>query len=501
MSRSHPDSPFSGRTRLRTVTGYLYAVVVPWLAAYLAFQLDALRGMRLALNFAAIVAAATFFGAGPAMVATVVSIVAFNRFFAPVPLAAPVSTPADSYLRSGVVLVTGALIALILRQRHAVERQLRATLARQQEQAGALIQAQQASNSAAWTFTVADRRTHWYEGGAEIFGRPHAEITALGSPTSLVLPEDLPRIAAAAERTMRDGEPFVVEFRVRWPNGEVHWLEARGVPLASNPKIWRGATIDVTQRKRAEEALIRTEKLAVAGRLAASIAHEINNPLEAVTNLLYLARLTAANPESQQYIETAEAELARVAHITSQTLRFHRQQTAAVETDLADAARSILGLYHHRLSQAGIEVRFDAEPAEPIVCFAGEIRQVLANLIANAIDAMPYGGSLRVSLRPGTDWRTGCPGLRLSVADTGHGMSAETRRRIYEPFYTTRGEVGTGLGLWVTAGIVEKHKGTLQVRSATTPGASGTAFMLVLPYASPASEGIVRREVGVAVTA
>jgi signal transduction histidine kinase len=121
---------------------------------------------------------------------------------------------------------------------------------------------------------------------------------------------------------------------------------------------------------------------------------------------------------------------------------------------------------------------------QPLVCYAGEMRQVMANLIANATDAMPEGGVLRLRLRQGTDWRNGSPAARITIGDTGHGMCPETARRIFEPFYTTRGDTGTGLGLWVTAGIVEKHNGSLRARSTVQPGNSGTVFTLMLPYDS-----------------
>jgi PAS domain S-box-containing protein len=467
---------------LRQVAVYGYATVLPWFAALLAFHTPALRGMRLALNFASIAAVAAFFGVVPALVATVVSAIAFNFYYAPIPLSVPVSTPEDTLIRTSVVFLTGGMIALVIKRRRDAELSLLSAMEAMQEQSDALIQAQQASSSAAWTFSVEKRHTRWYQGGAEIFGRPHDEITALGSPTSLVHEEDRPKIAAAAELTIRTGAPFRVEFRVLWPNGEVHWLEARGTPLESNSALWRGATIDITERKQAEAALIRSEKLAVAGRLAASIAHEINNPLEAVVNLCYLARKTAVDPESRGYIAMAEDELSRVAHITSQTLRFHRQQSAAVETDLAETVRAILALYNHKLAHSSVAVELDAQRVRPLLCYAGEMRQVLANLIANALDAMPNGGLLRLCLRPATDWRTGAEAVRITIADNGHGMSQETLKRIYEPFYTTKGDVGTGLGLWVTAGIIEKHKGNLHVRSSIRPNAHGTAFALVIPY-------------------
>jgi PAS domain S-box-containing protein len=469
---------------VKFICGYGFALVAASLAAYLSFRSPALQGIRLALNFSVIATAAAFFGPGQAVFAVLVTIISFEHYLPP---ATNSEHPGlDRLTRAAVIVLAGGLISLIIRQRHRAEQGLRSALATLQEQADALIQAQQASGSAAWTFNTATRTTRWYEGGAEIFGRPHAQITAMGSPTSLVLAEDRPKIAAAALHTESTGAPFNVEFRVLWPNREVHWLEARGAPIAGNPQQWRGATIDVTERKRAEAVLVRTEKLAAAGRLAASIAHEINNPLEAVINLCYLAKMTAADAETKSYIEMAEEELNRVAHITSQTLRFHRQQTAPAETDLGEMARAIVDLYEAKLAQSGIAVSLECQAAPPLLCYAGEIRQVLANLVANAIDALPDGGTLRLRVRPTTDWRSGSSAVRVTVADDGTGMSADTQRRIYEPFYTTKGEVGTGLGLWVSAGIVEKHKGSLRVRSrvrgAQGSQASGSVFALLLPY-------------------
>jgi signal transduction histidine kinase len=178
----------------------------------------------------------------------------------------------------------------------------------------------------------------------------------------------------------------------------------------------------------------------------------------------------------------AERELARIAQFTSQTLRFHRQQTFAAELDLVHVAKSVLETYEDRLARRNIDVRLEAEKLQPLVCYAGEIRQALASIVMNASDAMPHGGILRVRVRPGRDWRTGEPGVRITIADSGHGMVPDVQRRIFEPFFTTRGEVGTGLGLWVTAGIVEKHNGSVRVRSTTRNGHSGTAVLMLLPY-------------------
>jgi signal transduction histidine kinase len=306
----------------------------------------------------------------------------------------------------------------------------------------------------------------------------------MGTPTELVLEEDRPQIAAAAERTKANGEPFDVEFRVAWPNGEVHWLHANGVPVDKENQVWRGTTVDITRRKSAELKLIRAEKLAAAGRLASSMAHEINNPLAGVTNLVYLAKGRATDPEQTGYLASAEGELRRLSEITSQTLRFHREQSAPVLADAGEVLATVLAFYELRLGQSGIVVSFEREAGCCLTCHPTELRQVFSTLIRNAFDAMPGGGSLRVRVRRRTDWRAGVDAVRVTVGDTGHGMSEEVRRRIYEPFFTTRGEVGTGLGLWVASGIVDRHGGSMHVRSSVRPGANGTTFTVVLPLGS-----------------
>ncbi|WP_263419536.1 sensor histidine kinase [Terriglobus albidus] len=248
---------------------------------------------------------------------------------------------------------------------------------------------------------------------------------------------------------------------------------------------WVGVVVmEITQRLQAEEALRKTEKLAAAGRLAASIAHEINNPLEAVTNLLYLLQ---THPEldsaAREYVSTAQAELARVSEITQQTLRFYRQSTFPVQTQVGEVLDSVLALHQLRLGSARITVEREYGPAVALFGFSGELRQLFANLIGNAIDAMVGGGRLIVRARYGTgrSLRGGwCEGVRVTVSDTGTGMSEETRRRLFEPFYTTKDATGTGLGLWVSDEIIRKHSGTVRVKSRQGEQ-SGTTFAIFFP--------------------
>jgi signal transduction histidine kinase len=240
---------------------------------------------------------------------------------------------------------------------------------------------------------------------------------------------------------------------------------------------------DITERKLAEEVLLRTEKLAAVGRLASTIAHEINNPLESVTNLLYLAKLNATDPATLEYLNLAEQELRRASAITSTTLRFHRQSTKPAEVLCDELIEGVLGIHRSRIKNAGITIEQHRRSTRPIFCSDGEIRQVLSNLVGNATDAMQNGGGrLLLRSREAHDWSNGTAGVIVTVADTGPGMSRATLARAFDAFYTTKGISGTGLGLWISKEIVERHHGRLRVRSRQTPGRSGTVFTLFLPH-------------------
>jgi len=239
---------------------------------------------------------------------------------------------------------------------------------------------------------------------------------------------------------------------------------------------------DIAELKRAEAALIQSEKLAAVGRLASSIAHEINNPLESVMNLIYLERQYAVVPEAQQFLDTADQEIRRVSIIANQTLRFHKQPSNPQEISCFDLFLTVIGIYEGKLRNAGIEIERRYRAEHPVICFEGDIRQVLNNLVGNAIDAMPAGGRLLLRSSEATDWRTGRKGLTLTIADTGVGMDAQVRQKIFDPFFTTKGIGGTGLGLWVSQEIIQRHNGALRVRSSQREGSGGTVFILFLPF-------------------
>lgn len=247
------------------------------------------------------------------------------------------------------------------------------------------------------------------------------------------------------------------------------------------------ASLEITAQKRAEEALIQNEKIAAVGRLASSIAHEINNPLESVTNLLYLARHAKEPQAVQEYLEVADRELRRVSLIASQTLRFYRQSSKPQAIRIEALVENVLSLYQGRLVNARIVVELGPWVQKPIVCFEGEIRQVVNNLVGNALDAMPHGGKLILRSRAATDRTTKRKGLVLTIADTGSGIPDDVMKKIFEPFFTTKGINGTGLGLWLSKEIVDRHQGWLRARSPQSAAASGTVFSLFLPFDSVTS--------------
>jgi PAS domain S-box-containing protein len=330
------------------------------------------------------------------------------------------------------------------------------------------------------------RFTSWNPGAERIFG--YSLEDAIGKPFSLLLsPEDreaqVPcmEISSLENNGRHEDARWLVHKNgtriwARWVTEPIRNKEGQITGLA---KVLR----DETDRLKTEMTLRQSEKLAVVGRMASSIAHEINNPLEAVTNLVYLARNGVISPEVSEILEQAERELARVSHITTATLRFHRQTAQPHIVDIEEILESVLVLYEGRLKamQVAIERRYSLHPA--ISCQAVEVRQVIANLVSNAIDAMLKNTSVRrlvVRLRKVTDPVSGEEGVRVMIADTGVGIKESVCKHVFEPFFTTKSATGTGLGLWLSSETVAKHRGTLRFRSRTEGKYRGTVFSLFL---------------------
>lgn len=339
-----------------------------------------------------------------------------------------------------------------------------------------------------WDEDLENGRAVWSDEHYRILGLEPGSIPAAGFQTARahIHPDDLDFMDALFHETSAHARPFCCEYRIVRPNGDVRWVEAQArYETNSEGKAVRmlGVIADITHRKQAQDVLLRTEKLAAAGRLAASIAHEVNNPLEAITNLLYLIARAGDLETAQTQAQRALDEVMRVSRITQQTLKFHRQSEPASKARLSEIIEDVLELSRGRLANARIAIdrRYQDDPE--FECLAGDLRQVFANLISNSLDAIgDSGGTLVIRLRRARGWRAPhVSGLRITILDTGCGMDPQTRRRIYEPFFTTKRESGTGLGLWLTSEIIERQQGSLHVWSSRLPHRSGTAFSIFLP--------------------
>ena len=297
---------------------------------------------------------------------------------------------------------------------------------------------------------------------------------------SFIHPEELPATIDAWRHCSQTSEPFLKEHRLLRHDGVYRWFLTRAMPVRDEQgKIarWFGSSTEVHEQKLAEQALRRSDKLAAMGRLAASVAHEINNPLASVTNALYLARIDESLSETTRgFLDLADQELTRVAQVATQTLRFYKQSTAPARVDVGQIVEQVVTVYAARLRGLSVEVTRDYGDDLMLYCFGDELRQVFANLIGNALDAMGNGGRLHVRVR-----RAGQRGLRVVVADTGSGIPAEMISQIFEPFVSTKADTGTGLGLWVSDGIVRKHGGKITVRSCSGEERHGTVFAVLLP--------------------
>jgi signal transduction histidine kinase len=273
---------------------------------------------------------------------------------------------------------------------------------------------------------------------------------------------------------------------------DVELVDGRSVPLmmSASPIITETegtlgciiTLVDISERKVIEETLRRNEKLAAVGRLAGALAHEVNNPLAAVTNLIFLLEHhSALDEQARAFVKQAAAELSRVSHIVRATLSFYRESAKPVEVRLSELADSVVDIYVRQITDKSIEIDRQYVFDGVIHSFPGELRQVLLNVVGNALDAAPVGGNVTLRVSTARNWRTGAAGVRITIADNGPGIPQEHRGRLFEPFFTTKGEKGTGLGLWVTRGIVEKQGGSIRVRSTSGKERSGTVFSVFLP--------------------
>jgi len=425
------------------------------------------------LLLAAVLFTARFLGFGPALFCSLVSAACLD-FFALAPYYSFSVARATDIERLTAFLAISVFAGSMARQKTLAE--LRAD--RSTREMAAIVEY---SCDAIYSSRPDGTITSWNRAAELLYGYSAEE--AVGSPIRRLTPPERLEELEANGRILNSGghvAPYRTE-RMRKDGTHCPVLLSASSLRNVRGEIVGASTIarDISAEKQSEEAIRRSEKLATTGRLAASIAHEINNPLEAVINLLYLARHDSSH--AAEYLKQAEREVGRVAQLAQQTLGFVRDANASGWMDPAAIMDEILQLYSRKLEGRKIRVTRRYRDDCQISGHSGELRQLLANLVVNAVDAMKEQGSLHVRVAKGRDWQSGREGVRITVADSGSGIPRSQLRQIFEAFYTTKRDAGTGLGLWVSRGIVEKHGGSIRVRSRTGGEATGTVFFIFLP--------------------
>ena len=426
---------------------------------------------------AAVLLSAWLFGTGPSY------IVLFAGGFASIAIGvrSGLFSPQHTLTWVGLLIylvLGGGVIALVSRYRSAMA-QTKATEDR-------LHAGLDAAGAATWDMDEQAGTTYWSPGHYRLLGYQVDEVQpSLEAWRRRVHPEDLDRVYARWDECVRQRTNYDCQFRVVWPDGTVRWVEAKGrYTFGTHGEVLRsvGGFIDITERKRAQEALLDAEKLAATGRMAAALAHEINNPLAAVTNLVYLLRNDPElSPSARHYIPMIDGEVQRLANLVRKTLSFYREESRPTPADLGEMMDSIALLYNDRLQEGSIQLEIRNDLNGEVVCHVAEVRQVMTNLFLNAVEAVSPGGRVKVHLYHSCDWSNPrLSGTRVVVADDGPGIPDVDRLRVFEPFFTTKGERGTGLGLWISKGLVEKNGGRIRVRS-FAGSRTGTGISVFLP--------------------
>jgi PAS domain S-box-containing protein len=421
----------------------------------------------------AVVFVARFFGFGPAVLCTFSSAIVLDYFvFGP---KAGIAMSPNELQRVGFFMLISVLVAGLARQRSQAEQ--RADEVRQQ-----LAAIVTSSEDAIVSFTVDGIVTSWNRGAEGLYGYSGSEI--IGRPISVLVPPDrLEEFGNNMARLNREERVGSYQTERLDKNGARLTVLLSVSPLRNEQGRLVGASAiarDISSQKRTEEALRRNERLATAGRLTAAIAHEIKNPLEALTNLVYLARRDESARD--EYLRLAEQEIGRLDSIAQQALGFVREGASPEPLDAGKTLEEVVQLYLRKLQTNRITVDRRCGEDLEILGYAGELRQLFSNLILNAMDSMKNGGRLRLRVMRTHEWSGDRrPGVRITIADTGNGIRAADLPHIFEPFYTTKKDSGTGLGLWLSYGAVQKHSGWIRVASRTSPANSGTVFAVFLP--------------------
>ena len=460
--------------RSRWYVRYGVAVSFVLLALLLQF-LPPARQIPFAFFFAAVALSARICGFRAAIFSTFLSAALADFFLLPPRFSFAVG--GYDALRLSFFVMVALLISSLAKKKSEAEKDA-------DERRAQLAAIVESSEDAIFNKTLDGTILTWNRAAQEMYGYRPEEI--IGKNVALLAPPDRPNEIASILERLRHGKriaPFETE-RVTKDGRRINVSLSISPVFDEEGKISEAATIarNITDRKRTETALRRAEKLATAGELGATIAHEMNNPLAAATNLVYLIRKNKSLDEkARKQLELLDQELGRMAHMTRRTLGFYRDTSSPVPADMSQIMDEVLELYASKLQSKAIKVQKEYQAHAEVAVFPGEIRKVFSNLIANAIDAMRRQGTITIRVRTSHSWNhSRLPGARVTVADSGTGITAADKQRIFEPFYTTKKETGTGLGLWLSKDIVQKHGGSISVHSKR----NGAVFSVFIPQKS-----------------
>ena len=323
---------------------------------------------------------------------------------------------------------------------------------------------------------------YWNSGAEHLYGWKREEV--LGKDLHAVLRTQFPVSRETVEATLLERKMWQGNLVQTRKDGTELIIASRKTMNHEGDAVLE-VNRDITSQMQAEEALRETEKLAAMGRVAGIIAHEINNPLAAITNIFFLLRNhPSLDEEARRCATLAEQELQRVSHITRQTLSFYRESKTPIAVMLTELLDDVIGLQERQFQSGHITLRKRYFAPGTVHGFPVELRQVFLNLIGNAIQAMPQGGTLRLTVREAYDWNARKRGISVSIVDTGTGVKPQDSRKLFEPFFSTKSTKGTGLGLWISKGIIQKYEGRITFRSLHSERGCTTCFRVFLPTSS-----------------
>jgi signal transduction histidine kinase len=464
----------------RLLLGYVLAFILPAVALVLTVILWTSLYPTVFLLFFGAVSIVAYHGLWPGMIAAVESAVLANYYLI-VPRHAWVRD-LHTLLRIWIFLLCCALISWLGDRQGRALRLFRRVNSKLEEEHQRLKLALSAADAIAWQCDLAADSRMLSEGGEELRLLQFAMFQKEWN--GVIHPEDKERFNSVLFQQIRELASFQVEYRVL--GTETKWLRTNGQTVIGEARRSQrivGVTFDITGTKQSEEVLRRSERLAAAGQLAATIAHEINNPLEAIGNLVHLARCSdGISIGAREYLDLANDEVERLAEISRSTLSFYRESRNHVDMTLDDALNVIINLYRKKACRKRAQLSTSWNKDLRFCGPAGELKQIVANLVANAVDAASEGGMIVVRARESV--RGGLSGIRITVADDGPGISVKNRKQVFRPFFTTKEEKGTGLGLWVTQDLLSRVGGSIRLKTAIGGPHRGTTFAVFLPMST-----------------